>query len=478
MLNSTRNASSVRNCALALLLAVPLSACMVGPDYRRPEVEVPAAWRLGATEAFRISNIAWWDQFQDPVLSDLVRTALANNKDLEIATANVDQAFAQYGIARSAQFPQVNGGVSVARERSSANGPLPGGRTVNDYAVNLSASFELDIWGRLRRATESARASLLASQQGKGTVVLTVVGTVASGYIQLRALDRQLEIAQYTSQSLGEAARLQRVRFEEGAVPQSDYLQAESQYRDAVARVPELEREIARQENFLSVLLGHNPGPIPRGRDIDALLFPAVPEGLPASLLERRPDIRQAEQNLIAANANIGVARAAYFPDISLTALLGLESAQLSDLFKGPSRAWSFGTGVLQPIFNAGRIRGQVEQAEALQRQALYTYEKSIISAFQDVENALIDRTKFGQVREEQAKNVEALRRFRDLADLRYREGATIYLEVANAEQSLFNAQLAYVATQAQLFQSYANLYKAIGGGWVEEAERLTSRGD
>jgi len=451
---------------------------MVGPDYRRPEVEVPAAWRLGATEASRISNIAWWDQFEDPVLSDLVRTALANNKDLEIATANVDQAFAQYGIARSAQFPQVNGGVSVARERSSANGPLPGGRTVNDYAVNLSASFELDIWGRLRRATESARASLLASQQGKGTVVLTVVATVASGYIQLRALDRQLEIAQYTSQSLGEAARLQRVRFEEGAVPQSDYLQAESQYRDAVARVPELEREIAQQENFLSVLLGHNPGPIPRGRDIDALLFPAVPEGLPASLLERRPDIRQAEQNLIAANANIGVARAAYFPDISLTALLGLESAQLSDLFKGPSRAWSFGTGVLQPIFNAGRIRGQVEQAEALQRQALYTYEKSIISAFQDVENALIDRTKFGQVREEQAKNVEALRRFRDLADLRYREGATIYLEVANAEQSLFNAQLAYVATQAQLFQSYANLYKAIGGGWVEEAERLTSRGD
>jgi multidrug efflux system outer membrane protein len=473
MFNSTRNRSSPRTAAVALLLAVPLSACMVGPDYRRPEVEVPAAWRLGETEAGILSNIAWWDQFEDPALSDLVRTALANNKDLKIATANVDQAFAQYGIARSAQFPQVNGGVSVARERSSANAPLPGGRTVNDYAVNLSASFELDLWGKLRRATESARASLLASQQGRGTVVLTVVTTVASGYIQLRALDRQLEIAQYTSQSLGEAARLQRVRFEEGAVPQSDYLQAESQYRDAVARVPELEREIAQQENFISVLLGHNPGPIARGRDIDSLRFPVVPEGLPASLLERRPDIRQAEQNLIAANANIGVAKAAYFPDISLTALLGLESAQLSDLFKGPSRAWSFGAGVLQPIFNAGRIRSQVEGAEAADRQALYTYEKSIISAFQDVENALIDRMKFGQIREEQAKNVEALRRFRDLAELRYREGATIYLEVANAEQSLFNAQLAYVATQAQLFQSYANLYKAMGGGWVEAAAQL-----
>jgi multidrug efflux system outer membrane protein len=454
-----------------------LSGCMVGPDYRRPEVDVPAAWRLGATEAGQISNIAWWEQFQDPVLWDLVRTALENNKDLEIATANVDQASAQYGIVRSAQFPQVNGGASVARERSSANAPLPGGRTVNDYAVNLSASFELDVWGKLRRATESARASLLASEQGRGTVVLTVVTAVASGYVQLRALDRQLEIAQRTSQSLGEAARLQRIRFEGGAVPESDYQQAESQYREAVARVPELEREIGQQENFLSVLLGRNPGPIQRGRDIDVLLFPAVPQGLPASLLERRPDIRQAEQNLIAANADIGVAKAAYFPDISLTALLGLESAQLSDLFKGPSRAWSFGGGLLQPIFNAGRIRSQVAQAEALQQQALHAYEKSIISAFQDVENALIDRAKFGQVREEQAKNVEALRRFRDLADLRYREGATIYLEVANAEQSLFNAQLAYVATQAQLFQSYANLYKAMGGGWVEESRPLLGGG-
>jgi multidrug efflux system outer membrane protein len=449
---------------------------MVGPDYRRPEVDVPAAWRLGATEAGAISNIAWWDQFQDPVLSNLVRTALANNKDLEIATANVDQAAAQYGIVRSAQFPQLSGTATAERQRLSettAVGAGPGRASFNDYAVNLSASFELDVWGRLRRASESARASLLASEQGKGTVVLTVVTTVANGYIQLRALDRQLEIAQRTSQSLGDAARLQKVRFEEGAVPESDYQQAESQYREAAARVPELERQIAQQENFISVLLGHNPGPIPRGRNIDDLLFPPVPDGLPASLLERRPDIRQAEQNLIAANADIGVARAAYFPNISLTGLLGLESAQLSDLFKGPSKTWSYGAGVLQPIFNAGRIRSQVAQAEALERQALYTYEKSIISAFQDVENALIDRTKFGQIREEQAYNLEALRRFRDLAALRYREGATIYLEVANAEQSLFNAELAFVTTQSLLFQSYANLYKAMGGGWVEEAEEL-----
>jgi len=476
MFDSLTNPSNVRRCAIALWLVVPLSACMVGPDYQRPEVDVPAAWRFGATEAGAITNIAWWDQFEDPVLSSLVRTALANNKDVAVATANVDQAAAQYGIVHSAEFPQLNAGATAQRQRLSQTTALGSGTgrgQFNDFGVNLSASFELDVWGRLRRASEAARASLLASEQGKGTVVLTVVAAVASGYIQLRALDRQLEIAQSTSRSLGEAARLQRVRFEEGAVPESDYRQAESQYQEAIARVPELERQIAQQENFISVLLGHNPGPVQRGRDIDALLFPVVPGGLPASLLERRPDIRQAEENLIAANADIGVAKAAYFPDISLTGLLGLESAQLSDLFKGPSKTWSIGASVLQPIFNAGRIRSQVAQAEALQRQALSTYEKSIISAFQDVENALIDRTKFFQVREEQAKNVLALFRFRDLAVLRYTEGATIYLEVANAEQSLFNAQLEYVVTQSQLFQSYVNLYKAMGGGWVEDAEGL-----
>jgi len=481
MLDSTRSDGRVRKGAIALLLAMPLSACMVGPDYRRPDVDVPATWRLGAAETSGISNVAWWDQFQDPVLSDLVRTALANNMDVKVAAANVDQAAAQYGIVRSAQFPELNANATAQRQHLSSTTTLGSGTgrgQFNDFGVNLSASFELDVWGRLRRAAESARASLLASEEGKGTVVLTVVTTVATGYIQLRGLDRQLEITQQTAQSLSEAARLQRVRFEEGAVPESDYQQAESQYREAAARVPELERQIAHQENFISVLLGQNPGPIARGKAIDALVFPAVPSGLPASLLEHRPDIRGAEENLIAANADIGVAKAAYFPDISLTGLLGLESAQLSDLFKGPSKTWSVGASVLQPIFNAGRIRGQVARAEALQQEALYTYEKSIISAFQDVENALVDRTKFGQIREEQAKDVEALRRFRDLADLRYREGATIYLEVANAEQSLFNAQLLYVATQSQLFQSYANLYRATGGGWVEEADRLTSRGD
>ena len=466
----------MRNTTLGLLLGTALGGCTVGPDYHRPDIDVPAAWRLGPTEAEQISNVAWWDQFQDPALSDLVRTALANNKDLKIATANVAQAAAQYGIIRSAQFPQVDANAFATRQGVSRTGAVAvpaGSQVFNTYGVNLSASFELDVWGKLRRATESAEASLLASEQGKGTVVLTLVASVANGYIQLRALDRQLEIAQYTRGTLGEAARVQRVRMEEGAVPDSDYQQAEAQYREAASRVPELERQIAQQENFISVLLGRNPGPIARGRPIGELIFPSIPTGLPSSLLERRPDLRQAEDNLVAANANIGVAKAAFFPDISLTAALGLQSAQLSDLFKGPSKVWSFGGTLLQPVFEGGRLRSQLALAEAQRDQALYTYQKAIISAFQDVDNALVDRAKFSEVREEEAKEVDALRRFRDLADLRYREGATIYLEVATAEQALFNAELTYVATQSLLFQSYANLYKAMGGGWVQDAERL-----
>lgn len=465
-----------RHALAASVLALAVCGCAVGPDYRRPAVEVPAAWRLSPTEAAEISNADWWDQFQDPVLSDLVKTALENNKDLRIATASVDQAFAQYGITRSAQFPQVSADASATRQRASSNTTLPVGGTYNDFQLNLSASFELDIWGKLRRATEAARASLLASEEARRTVVLTAVSSVANGYIQLRALDRQLEIARFTSQTFAEAARLQRIRFEGGAIPESDYRQAESQYRQAAAQVPELERQIARQEDFLNVLLGRNPGPIPRGRDIDHLAFPAVPTALPASLLERRPDIREAEQQLVAANADIGVAKAAYFPDISLNALLGLESDRTSKLFNGTSKVWSVGGGIAQSIFNGGRIDAEVAQAEAGQRQALANYEKSIISAFQDVEDALADRAKFEQVRAEQAHNVAELGKFRDLAELRYEQGATIYLEVANAEQSLLNAQLAFVTAQSELFQSYANLYKAMGGGWVRNAEALVPR--
>jgi multidrug efflux system outer membrane protein len=474
-----KTSQTSRGWHLVVWLAIALSGCTVGPDYRRPELQVPSAWRVSTEEAAHISDVAWWDRFDDPVLSHLVRTALENNKDLAIAAANVDFAFAQYGIARSALYPELDANASAQRERLSENTSTrvpPGHQAFDNYRLNVSASYELDIWGRLRRATEAARANLLASEEGRRTVVLTVVASVASAYVQLRALDRQLDIAKATTGSLGQAARLQQVRFDEGATPESDYRQAESQFETAAAQVPELERQVVRQENLIRALLGANPGPIERGSSIDDLKLPDVPEGLPSSLLERRPDIRQAEQNLIASNADIGVARAAYFPQVSLTALFGVESAQVSDLFKGASKSWSLGSAGTLPIFTAGRIRNQVEQAKAAQREALYFYQKSIINAFEDFEDALVDRTKFEQVRDEQAKNVTALQRFRELAVLRYQEGATIYLEVANAEQSLFNAQLQFVNTQSQLFQSYVNLYRAIGGGWLDAADSLGGR--
>src|SRR5260221_11642019 len=268
--------SIMRHSAVAWSIVATLWDWTVGPDYRRRGISAPTAWRLGAAEAGEISNTAWWEQFQEPVLSSLVREASENDKDLAIATANVDQAFAQYGISRSALLPQIDGGGSAARQRSGENGPVPafpGRPTLNDYDLHLSASFELDLWGRLLRANEAARSGLLGSEEGRRTVVLTLVSSVATGYIQLRALDRQLDIARRTSQSLGEAVRVQNVRFDEGAVPEGDYRQAESQYETAAAQVPELERQVARQENFISVLLGRKPGAIERGREIDALVF-------------------------------------------------------------------------------------------------------------------------------------------------------------------------------------------------------------
>jgi multidrug efflux system outer membrane protein len=462
----------MRALVCVLCSAFWLAGCTVGPDYRRPDIAVPAGWRLSDAQAAEISNAAWWDQFQDPLLSQLVRTGLSSNLDLKVASARVDQAYAQYGITRSQLFPQVNADAAAARQKQFLPPPLSAG-PFNTFSIDVSASYEIDLWGRLRRASESARASVLASEEGRRTVVMTLVSSIANGYIQLRALDKQRDIARLTVDSRREVLELQKARYEEGAVPESDYLQAESQLRTATAQFIDLERLIARQENFISALLGNNPHTIDRGRTLDELAFPDIPNALPSTLLERRPDIRQSEENLIAANADIGVARAAYFPAIGLTGLLGVESIDLSDLFKGTSRVWSFGGTLTQPIFNAGRIRNQVAQAEAFQREALYNYRKSIVSAFQEVEDALVDRTKYARVQTEQSANVVALRRFRDLAEIRYKEGVTIYLELANAQDQLFNAELALTGTQSQLFQSYVNLYRAMGGGWVATAAKI-----
>ena len=470
MFDATAKMKMLRVFTTATMLASSVTACTIGPNYRRPDIDVPPAWRLGATESAEISNVAGWDQFQDPVLSELVRTALVNNKDLKIATANVDQAFAQYGITRAAQFPQITAGASALRERTSANAGFPAGVTFNDFGVNLSASFELDVWGRLRRATESARASLLASAEGRGAVVLTVVTTVATGYIQLRALDRQLDIARYTSRSLGEAARLQRIRFEEGAIPQSDYQQAEAQYRDAAARVPELEREIARQENFISVLLGGNPGPIARGRDIDSLLFPMVPAGLPATLLERRPDIRQAEQQLIAANANIGVAKAAYFPSLTLSATGGYQSNSMANLLTLPNRFWSIGPALAQTLFDGGARRAQTDQAIAVYDQNVAIYRQTVLTGFQEVEDNLAALRILEQEAQVQDEAVQLARKSVELMTNQYKAGIVSYLDVITTQTTALNSELNAVNIQNRRLTASVLLIKALGGGWHADA--------
>jgi multidrug efflux system outer membrane protein len=418
------------------------------------------------------------EQFQDPALNQLIATALADNKDVKIAAARVEQFLGQFDTTRSQLFPQVGAGFNGERERiplGTAQLPSGVGPVFNQFQGTLSASWEIDFFGKLRRQTESARASLLASEEGRRATILTLVASVATSYVNLLSLDRQLKIANATVASREASVKVFELRFAGGQVAQMQLAQSQSEYESSLATIPQIELQIAQQENSLSILLGHNPDAIPRDRELDDLVLPAVPAGLPSDLLERRPDLRQAEQDLIAANAQIGAARALYFPSISLTGLFGTASGQFSSLFTGPTRLWSFAGAVTVPIFTAGAISGQVKQAEALQQQALFAYQKSIQVAFQEVADALVSQQKSRAQLLVQGKQVDALATYSRLARLRYEGGYTSYIEVLDAERSLFNAQLGYAQTQGTVFNSSVNLYKAMGGGWVTEAEGMTA---
>jgi outer membrane protein, multidrug efflux system len=455
-----------------------LSGCLLGPNYSRPAVEVPATYRFAQGEAAGIANATWWEQFQDPVLNQLIDTALQENRDVKIAAARVDEFRGQFVTTRSGLFPQVAAGADASRQRvSKAQGvPIPAGVSpiYNQFDATLSVAWELDLFGKVRRETESAQASLLASVEGRRATILTLVSSVASAYINLRSLDRQLEIAKETVESRGESVRVFELRFRGGEVSQMELAQSQSEYEAAQVTVPQLEQQIAQQEDALSVLIGKNPGPILRGRELAQMGTPPIPEGLPSELLERRPDVLEAEQALVAQNALIGAARALYFPSISLTGLFGSVSAQFSNLFTGPARVWSFAGSVTQPIFTAGNIAGQVKQAEAREQQALFSYEKTIQVAFQEVEDSLISVQKTHEQLDAQLRQVEALHTYARLASLRYEGGYTSYIEVLDAERSLFNAQLSYTQTQGAVLTSFVTLYKAMGGGWVLEAEKRT----
>ena len=459
----------------AALLALSASGCMVGPDYVRPTIDTPAAWRLSDESARDLANSRWWQQFDDPVLDELVETALRENKDLRIATARIEEFAGRYGIVRAPLFPQIGATYEPAKQRGSPT-TLSRETTVFDsYQAVLTASWEIDIWGRIRRQSEAARAQLLASEDGRRAVILSLVGSVASAYVNLRDLDRQLEIAKATANSRGESYEIFKLRYSGGIISLLELSQNQSQYEEAVATIPVLEKAIAQQENGLSVLLGRNPGPIVRGRNIDQLTLPAVPAGLPSDLLERRPDLQQAEQNLIAANALIGAAKAAYFPTISLTGLFGVSSDNLSSLFDAQSKIWRYAAPISLPIFTGGALAGQVQVAEAQQQQALFAYQKAIQQAFAEVNDALVDQDRTRAQLQSQKRQVDALVQYAATARLRYENGYTSYIEVVDAESRLFNAQLQYTQTQQTQFQAMINLYKAMGGGWVLEADKLAT---
>jgi len=468
----------MRRLLLGSVLVLALGGCMVGPNYQRPTVDVPPSWRVTYAEADNVADTAWWGQFDDPVMDNLIRVALRENLDLQIAAARVDEFAGRYGFVRADLYPQIGANAFAGRQKftEDTGNRVPAGTnsTLNNYSITLNAGWEVDIWGRIRRATEAARADLVGSEEGRRAVILSLVGSVAGSYINLRDLDRQLEIARETADSRGKSLELFRLRFEGGFSSEVEYVQVKSQYEEALATIPAIQKAIAQQENGLSVLLGRNPGRIPRGKTIDQLALPQIPAGLPSDLLSRRPDILAAEQSLIAANARIGVAKASYYPSISLTGFFGFASADLSNLFTGPAKVWSYGVPLAGPIFTAGKIAGEVQATEAIQRQALAGYRQSIQNAFREVDDALVDRSRTREQLAAQGAQVAALQKYVDLAWLRFDNGYTSYLEVLDAQRSLFNAQLDYTRNQGVLFQAAINIYKAMGGGWVTEADKLT----
>jgi len=452
-----------------------VAGCMMGPDYVRPKVDAPAAYIYEDKEAQNTANTEWWKQFQDPVLDDLITEALANNRNVRIAAANIEQAAAVLTQTRSPLFPQVGYSGSGSKQRASENSATPLPSTVSNpqtsYEAIASASWEIDLWGRIRRLTEAAQANLLASEEARRGVVLSLVSSVAGDYIQLLGLDEQLAISKRTMAAYAESVRLFELQFKYGQVSQMNVEQARTQYETAAAAIPQIESQIAQTENALSVLLGRNPGAVLRGKTIHDLAIPGVPAGLPSDLLASRPDIRQAEQDLIAANAQIGAAKALYFPTISLTGAFGFESSDLSNLFKGPSRIWNYAGSLTGPIFTGGAISGQVKQAEAARKAALLNYELTIQSSFADVENSLVSRRKLAEQIQAQERLVKASSEYVRLARLQYNGGYSPYSTVLQAEQQLFPAELNYVQYRTALFTSLVNIYKAMGGGWQAAAE-------
>jgi outer membrane protein, multidrug efflux system len=459
----------------ALLLVICLtSGCAVGPNYKKPTVNTPTIYRgltpeeaaKGDTTSF--AEQKWWDVFQDEQLKELIKTALQQNYDLRRAGTRILQARATLGITRADQFPTISADASGLNKRISGQSGIPPVETSTNR-VGLDFNWELDFWGKFRRSTEAARANLASTEWGQREIATELVANVASAYFSLRALDLQLEITRRTLTSRQDSLRLTQILANGGSTSLLDVRQAEQLVFTAGSEVPSLEQQIEQQENFISILLGNNPATVPRGRSLtDQPHPPTVPAGLPSSLLQRRPDIRQAEQQLIAANAQIGVARSQYFPQIELTANSGYQSSALTALFTGPAGFWTFGSTLAQPIFTAGRLRSNVRLAEAQHQEAVLFYQETIQGAFRDVSDALIAYRKTQEFREQEQLLVNSAQDAARLSHMRYSGGVASYLEVLTNETNYFSAELNLVQAQQNELLALVQLYKGLGGGWEQ----------
>jgi outer membrane protein, multidrug efflux system len=494
----------VKNITTLLLLSIFTTGCAVGPNYQRPKVDVPATYRgapsmeSGETRKYTSQQIStadgvpapgtksaglapqqtsvsagesfgdqkWWEVFQDPQLQELIRSALKNNYDVRIAATRILQAQAQLGITRADQLPTIDAGAAGLNNRLPKTVLNPELET-NVNAVGASMIWELDFWGKYRRATEAARANLLATEWARRAVINTLVSNVAASYFQLRAYDLQLEISRQTLASRQESLQLTRTLSDGGADTLLDVRQAEQLVSTAAEEIPDLERRIQQQENFISTLIGNNPGPIARGMKLtDQPHLPEVPAGIPSDLLERRPDIRAAEAQLISANAQIGVAKAAYFPQITLTGNSGFLSSALTSLFTGPAGFWNFGGAITQPIFAGGRIKSGVRLSEARKEELVLTYQQTIQQAFRGVSDSLVGYQKNREYRERQEELAVEAKDAARLSELRFQGGATNYLEVLTNETNAFSAELGLAQAQLNELVSLVEIYRNLGGGW------------
>jgi multidrug efflux system outer membrane protein len=457
----------------AILCCGVLVACAVGPKYHRPTVQTPPAFRDVApdsqqqAQAASYADLPWWQVFQDPELQELIRTALKQNYDLKLATERINAARAQVAVTRSSLFPQV-----------SANTNFIGGKEnvvqskFNFLTLTGDAAFQLDLFGRLRRATEAARAQLLATEDARQTVILTLVSDLASDYFTVLQLDLQLQITRQTANTQTDSVKLTKLRLDRGVATKLDVLQAQQVLDTANAQIPDIERAIAQEENAISILLGDYPHDVARGLPlVEQPLPPDVPPGLPSSIIERRPDIREAEQLLIASNAEIGVAKAQFFPQIALTGSGGGSfgrSSNFSSLMASQIGIWSYGARVVQPIFTGGALRGRLRLAKSENQQALIAYQQTIQRAFGDVSDALIGYEKLHEVRVRQQDSVSDLEETVRISTLRYKGGTTTYLEVLDGQRSLYGAQLTLASARGDEYRSLVQLYKTLGGGWQQ----------